>query len=392
MKGDFSRFTFAPGKQYTRVLMQRGRVSLDSDWNEQAAIDAHLQRARFVDVVGCAGVPARQAFAVRARGDGLELTPGRLYVHGLLCELHAPMLLGFVASPGRTDLVYVDAWERHVTALQDLDLLEPALAGADTTTRLQVAWNVDVVEGVGDVLPADATPFLPRPPTGTLRASASPYAGAENHLYRVEIHDGGGLGEATFKWSRDNGSVVFAIDETISAPTLAVVPFPRNAGHALCVGDCVEVSGDDSERAGRVGLLARVEKVEPGVVVLDRDASAQAAEPHAFLRRWEGSAPVSSGPIELGDGICVTFGSGDFRSGDYWTIPARPGIPIDWPDAEHPHGVDHRVCALALVTWRKDAAVVRDCRRMFSPLTEVEDELARLRREVADLRRRLDDA
>jgi hypothetical protein len=37
MKGDFSRFTFRPSKGYTSVRMQQGRVSLDSDWNEQVA-------------------------------------------------------------------------------------------------------------------------------------------------------------------------------------------------------------------------------------------------------------------------------------------------------------------------------------------------------------------
>ena len=31
MKGDFSRMTWDPAKRYTRVLMQQGRVLLDSD-------------------------------------------------------------------------------------------------------------------------------------------------------------------------------------------------------------------------------------------------------------------------------------------------------------------------------------------------------------------------
>ena len=39
MKGDFSRIRFNPGKQYTAVLEQQGRVSLDADTNEQAAMD-----------------------------------------------------------------------------------------------------------------------------------------------------------------------------------------------------------------------------------------------------------------------------------------------------------------------------------------------------------------
>ena len=41
MKGDFTRNTFDPDKHFLRVLMQQGRVQLDSDWNEQAAILLH---------------------------------------------------------------------------------------------------------------------------------------------------------------------------------------------------------------------------------------------------------------------------------------------------------------------------------------------------------------
>ena len=37
MKGDFSRLRFDPEKQYEAVLVQQGRVALDSDANEATA-------------------------------------------------------------------------------------------------------------------------------------------------------------------------------------------------------------------------------------------------------------------------------------------------------------------------------------------------------------------
>lgn len=37
MKGDFSRAVLDPDI-FSRVLMQQGRVMMDSDWNDQAAI------------------------------------------------------------------------------------------------------------------------------------------------------------------------------------------------------------------------------------------------------------------------------------------------------------------------------------------------------------------
>ena len=45
MKGDFSRRTFDEKKHYRRVLMQQGRVQLDSDWNEQIDINLHYFRS-----------------------------------------------------------------------------------------------------------------------------------------------------------------------------------------------------------------------------------------------------------------------------------------------------------------------------------------------------------
>src|SRR6266545_4654149 len=90
MKGDFSRFTFRPGKRYTSVRLQQGRVMLDSDWNEQAAIREDLERVRFEDIVGTSAVPCGEGFSVRHRGNGLTLSAGRIYAGGLACELDEP--------------------------------------------------------------------------------------------------------------------------------------------------------------------------------------------------------------------------------------------------------------------------------------------------------------
>ena len=39
MKGDFGRFTFDRLKHYISVLLQQGRVQLDSDANEEQDVD-----------------------------------------------------------------------------------------------------------------------------------------------------------------------------------------------------------------------------------------------------------------------------------------------------------------------------------------------------------------
>ena len=52
MKGDFTRFRFGNESRYSDVLQQQGRVSLDSDWNEAAAINTWQRRQRTIDAFG----------------------------------------------------------------------------------------------------------------------------------------------------------------------------------------------------------------------------------------------------------------------------------------------------------------------------------------------------
>jgi hypothetical protein len=403
MKGDFSRLSFDRGKRYTSVLLQQGRVTLDSDWNEQAFIRERHERSRFRDIVGSSASPSEAGFALRDDGRGLRLTAGRTYAGGLACELDSDVpleqLLGRPLTPARgaTYLVYVDAWERHLTAVDDPEILEVALGGADTTTRLEVAWRIGLVEDVGNVPAEQAAALLPRQPDGVMSAAAPDgYRGAENQLYRIEIHAGGERGAATFKWSRDNGSAAFAVSEFLTGMKLRLAPSTA-ATPSLAAGDWVEVSGEESEFTGAVGTVARVRELHDGITVeLDRDVSVHSSERHPRLRRWDQTSgplvPVGTEWLELENGVEIRFSDGGYRSGDYWTIPARTvNASIEWPQDRTPDGIEHRFAPLALVTWDRAGSTrprIEDCRRVFMPLTELQQELAHLRQEVAELRKR----
>src|SRR5689334_19156555 len=87
MKGDFSRETFNARKHYAGVLMQQGRVQLDADWNEQAAIERYMAETSAADVIGACGAPAAApGFAITTDGKQLQIGAGRFYVDGILCE------------------------------------------------------------------------------------------------------------------------------------------------------------------------------------------------------------------------------------------------------------------------------------------------------------------
>lgn len=163
MKGDFSMERFNPAKHYNRVLKQQGRVDLDSDWNEQAAISQYLLQTLIVDLLGPAGGPDA------ACGFGLVLPPppnmpavvgdfvlgdGRYYVDGLLVENDAPVYYSAqpdLPSPpklntGKTYLAYLDVWERHISYIEDDSIREVALNGPDTCTRAKTLWQVKLIE------------------------------------------------------------------------------------------------------------------------------------------------------------------------------------------------------------------------------------------------------
>ena len=126
------------------------------------------------------------------------------------------------AADGRYAL-YLDIWTHEVTADEDATLLEPALGGPDTSTRVRIVWQVRVVpiadsascsdlQGADWLAPARGlmTPALKDIPPGSdpcQITTSGGYTRLENQLYRVQIHDVDAAGGARFLWSRENGSV-----------------------------------------------------------------------------------------------------------------------------------------------------------------------------------------
>src|SRR5919205_823850 len=165
MKGDFSRDTFDKSRNYSGVLMQQGRVQLDADWNEQARIILHLLRALAADLFGPFGGPKPPGFRisdVKPKNGRLDFTisRGHYYVDGILCDAAADASYSdqpyspwrAAAEPARfylpdpPFLVYLDVWERFVSAVEDPSLREVALNGPDTAGRTQVVFQVKAVK------------------------------------------------------------------------------------------------------------------------------------------------------------------------------------------------------------------------------------------------------
>ena len=228
MKGDFSRFTFDSRKHYSGVLHQQGRVWLDSDWNEEVLERLALLQTELQDVVGASGVPSPgSSFQLSASKnanalDDFGISAGHCYVNGLLCQLDAdttylsqPDLLDPPRIPIPTDgsklnaLVYLEVWQRLITYLEDDSIREVALGGPDTSARLKniVQVKVKLLPANGGTLTcAQVAQFLPTSGSGTLTTlqptniqqqslcqlpDSTTFTGRQNHLYRIQVHDGG---------------------------------------------------------------------------------------------------------------------------------------------------------------------------------------------------------
>jgi hypothetical protein len=460
MKGDFTRSTFDPKKHYRGVRQQQGRVQVDADWNENLDILLHRIETETVDVIGACGVPVHDAgFGVVTDFDALTpeekkwlkklgvenlgngeflLTQGRAYVDGILVEndhtvlftrqpFIPPPALGplnerVLFSPGLRALakpgiyqLYLDVWERHLTFLEDPAIREVALGGPDTATRTQAVWQAVVTEiNLPHKLPSCAdklTPW-PGPSTGRLSARTHPaevpdspcpvppgagYTRLENQLYRVEMHHGSEAGPS-FKWSRDNGSVVVTVEEFAvdgSPDKIRTASLGRDDYLGLHEQDWVEMLDDAVELAGKPGDLVQILKIDPdNILTLSQPVTGLDIKRHAKVRRWDspGAIPVSipadnDGYLKLEGGVEIKFESAtaNFRTGDYWLIPARtvPGQfgDIEWPqDAGQPvvlppAGITHHYCRLAVLTVSdlhgQLHIEVEDCRKKFPPLTEL---------------------
>jgi hypothetical protein len=233
---DTSWDRFNPAKHYSAVLPLQGRVVLDSDAFEQAAISRYYLRAAMADIVGPAAAASggfQISWAQEGSTSDLAVAPGRIYVGGILAE--AAQGVTYLTQPdGYLDpsvpadrlpaagpyVVYLRVWERSVTAIQDQDIREVALGihGPDTAGRAQVVWQVvywqpSDSEGQGGDDPQGALQGWQRwqaglgASAGTLKArakqpadaetdicSVSPqaqYRGRENQNYRVEIFRAG---------------------------------------------------------------------------------------------------------------------------------------------------------------------------------------------------------
>jgi hypothetical protein len=189
MTGDISGYLFDRRQAYTSVRLQQGRVITDLDWNENERIEADEKLRLLADLV-CGHGSTNDGFrllgaapatiAVPSGGNGLvpretydvTLAGGTFLLGGNLhawpdrrpdgsfpqtfldqddwLQVSGVHVAALPPAPDadRTDLVYLEAFEHPVRAVEDRELRERALGGPDTSTRLKAIRRVSILPGV----------------------------------------------------------------------------------------------------------------------------------------------------------------------------------------------------------------------------------------------------
>jgi hypothetical protein len=437
MKGDFSRSTFRPEKHYSQVLLQQGRVQVDADWNEQQAILQHHLRTESLDLIGFSGTPIENngfQISLSADGKALEIGQGRFYVVGILCENEVPTpylsqpdlpqppdpFTAITSVQKTAGVVYLDIWERRLTALDDSLIREVALNGTETSIRTKTVWQVKVLPVAvpsGGLTPNSQLPewdALIAGSTGMLNARTQPtlstdnpclipptagYQSLENQLYRVEIHTPGSPGTATFKWSRDNAFVETGI-VGINGKDVAVHDLGPDEVLGFANGQTIELLTDHHELFGLPGQLLTIDSVNTATATVTLKTAPDPTDInlqlHPRMRRWDspGAVPVPTTAgtwISLENGIQIQFTTAaqipftgaSYATGDYWVIPARTATgEIEWPPfaipnsnpiAQPPAGIRHHFSRLAILQLNtaSNKWQLQDGRSIFPALVDV---------------------
>lgn len=451
MTVDISRKSFDPRRHTAWTTEMQGRVATDAPKNENQAQRDRRVRALMTDLAGRCGYPEilPDSFAIGIAGGALTIAPGRYYVDGHLADnfgagdpLFDPVLseergadpVAFDDQPYGTGgagapadglhIAYVDVWQRDVTFLEDLSILDPAIA-TDTFARRQTVWQVRTFGPVDPDTTCSTAPtgwdvFI-SPSRARLTTRANPanavidpcllppgalYRGIDNRTYLVAIHGFDAAGAPLVKFSRTNGSVATAILAQPQGDVLEVAQVAKDDFLRFNAGDWVEITDEARLLAGQAGTMARVLVVDDpsntitledplpaGALLLVGPGPDADQTVHPVLRRWDQAgeirdengtvlvdldAPGADGLIpvptdgtfvSLEDGVEAAFtlaaGIGDAHVNDNWSFIARyADSSVEELAAAPPQDYHHHYCRLALVEAAGGVftEVVEDCR------------------------------
>jgi hypothetical protein len=348
--GNFSRNTFDASKHYVGVRIQQGVPLVDADWNEMEDVRRAELRNLVRWSVGdgipmgndgfriVSGEPAPNDFIIMSGFDA-QRGEGRCFVDGWEAVIETdvrysgqalyqndalaakwqvdplPPLESPPAAGARTDLVYLDVWEREVDKDEDPALMDERI-GVTTCVRTKREWVVRVAGGVDTTsAPPPGHAFYP------LASLARSQGGAAITPQQITdlrftgltlVRSFGATGRVIFK------SIVYpAAAENISAPInpglgpgpLSVMLGVENPAGLVFAGERGDLTGDFPDVS-----LASIVDARSGLFQVKIKAQADVGGQDLRVRWWAGMPSMQKPDVEVHIGTSV------------WIEPQDPSV------------------------------------------------------------------
>lgn len=453
MKTQISKESHRPAKRYSGIYEQQGRMLTDADWGELMELVKQRLNDALHDVINT-GAPRERGVEISKDENGsLQINGTHLYADGVKAivapkdgspgdkpfpydkqadfpdppELPPPLPSPVPTPQEPVIYIYGDVWERPVIALEDEQLLDPALHGADTCTRTQTMAQIkwcpvdkepettedNPQKGNAQVTVSLHTKLAEKDPCDPCADVVAPEARIGNYLFRVEVHDVKGPADApnevTLKWSSENGAEQHAVD---AAPDdfkngdwvweIYDLTSEKHLGIHL-VDDFIPQRGElvtSSPESPAEEKKERYVRRWDGYVVLKRQADGTyvpatdadgeiiGKDKNAQLSESADPADKSHGAVLPGDAFKVNLESLTLTvilddktvvAGDYWLAVVRENIHdvgATVLEAAEPLGILHHYIKLAqlrkdgtLVEWEEGSPEYRKLN--FPPLTDI---------------------
>ncbi len=399
---DITRLLDPAPKRYAGARLQQGRAIVDSDFNEGRRAEAGERRSALRDIVGRAGTPddgflpdlkpgqeiksqlVRFGSFVQAFVLPYKIRPGTMYVGGWRFEQEASetvvfqreyLQIGPATAPRaalgtQRQLSYLRGWEQPVSAVEDAELLEAALHGADAAVRVRRMHHVetrkvdadDCAEAFAEVLEelGDGATATYDPATCELRSNArlqlgffgeaagdcegcepelrGKYLGNENHTIQIMLASAG-----SYVWAFDNGAPLYRaklIVDGDGGATIRMLTPPKDQYHEPVLNQVVEIlpwgalldNGKPTTGKAATGSISNEKIASRAGFFAEVDAPYQTGD-HSFHARVD---PVSLQQI----GVSINKGASKSQSMAEQAVktgesPAAEVIALEW-DAAHP--------------------------------------------------------
>jgi hypothetical protein len=388
MVADIARVTYDPTRQYRSLIYQQGRVTLEADNNEGAALEGEALRLETIDIFGPAtAIGAGYEVSSGTGPGGVIIGAGIFYLGGWRLDLEkaidlstasdiqvADFAVGVIVRQGAF-VVSLLITEQSVCAVEDQALREVALGGPDSAARSRLMQRFPRIPIDGATCDAGATAvaallqedgvtidpyslqllssatlqagFVPGPANTDpcTPAAAGGYLGADNQMVRVTVTQFDAAKQTgVLLWGWNNASLLYRATAT-DPLTLTLTNTPVDEEHAPQQNQMVEILRSElnladnnyiAEGQGFVTSLAQGYSFDTGEIVLadPLPAAYQNNKNPLFVRLWQAEVPFNTDdPTALDDvsGITVSINMTalptHIAARPFWRFAVRPATP-----------------------------------------------------------------